>query len=484
VVHHGSFFKGRKTQMNIDLKQLTKDLAEMVGKENAFSDRPTALAYAKDTMPWDVEDHHIPYAVVRPADSREVSAVLAYATGRKIPVHTHGSGTSLVGLGRPKTNAIVLDTGRMQKLEIFPERGYFEVGPGMHIGKLRKALAPHNALLPIFPGSEPVATIGGSVSVNTSAHAVDASLCKPGDYVLGLEVVLPTGEILQTGTESTRKPAGIEATKFLVGSEGLLCIITKIRMRLIPKPHMANIVAYYRSTEDILDTVMAMYKQGVPTPLFFEYLDEKAGKIGFEAVGLSPPTGAVAMMSMHSATEVGCREKARLFLEFVKKSNPIEARIVTNDAEWGKIWSSRAEAGNYVYRLGSTFGSEITPRVDKLKDAFREAKEIILNLESFQGNEFYSFGHIGAPTIHAYAFMPTKDISNEVKKAVTMEVREKTEALNVKYGGCGGEWGLTAQRAGFLTKKYGSTYADVLVRLKKAFDPENILNRGNLEGWM
>jgi len=107
-----------------------------------------------------------------------------------------------------------------------------------------------------------------------------------------------------------------------------------------------------------------------------------------------------------------------------------------------------------------------------------------LNLESFTGNEFYSFGHIGAPTIHAYAFMPTKDISNEVKKAVTMEVREKTEALNVKYGGCGGEWGLTAQRAGFLTKKYGSTYADVLVRLKKAFDPENILNRGNLEGWM
>ncbi|MCG6894317.1 MAG: FAD-binding oxidoreductase [Desulfobacteraceae bacterium] len=470
--------------MNVDLKQLTRDLAERVGEENAFSDRPTVLAYAKDTMPWDVEAHHMPYAVVRPADARETAAVLAYANDRKIPVHTHGSGTSLVGLGRPKTNAIVLDTGRMQELSVFSERGYFEVGPGMHIGKLRKALAPYNALLPVFPGSEPVATIGGSIAVNTSAHAVDASIGKPGDYVLGLEAVLPTGEILQTGTQSTRKPAGIEATKFLVGSEGLLCVITKIRMRIIPRPHMANIVAHYRSTEDILDTVMTMYRQGVPTPLFFEYLDEKAARIGFEAVGLAPPTGAVAMMSMHSATEAGCREKARLFLEFLQGSSATDSRIVTDEAEWGKIWSSRSEAGNYVYRLGSTFGSEVTPRVDKLKEAFREAKQIILNLESVQGNEFVSFGHIGAPTIHAYAFLPTKDIPNEVKKAVTLEVREKTEALNVKYGGCGGEWGLTAQRAGFLMKKFGPAYVEVLTRLKRAFDPENILNRGNLEGWL
>ncbi len=469
--------------MEKEIKQIARDLSAMVGSENVFSDRPTALAYAKDTMPWDVEPRNMPYAVVRPADSRGVAKVLSYASARRIPVHTHGSGTSLVGLGRPKTNAIVIDTGRMKDLAVFPERGYFEVGPGMHIGNLRKALAEYNAMLPVFPGSEPVATIGGAVSVNTSAHAVDASLCKPGDYVLGLEAVLPSGEIINTGTESTRKPAGIEATKFLVGSEGMLCVITRIRMRLIPRPYTENIAAYYHRTEDILDTVMAMYREGVHTPLFFEYLDEKSSRVGFEAVGLEAPSGAVAMMSMHSDTEAGCREKARLFLEFVKKSNPVEARIVSDPEEWDKIWSSRAEAGNYVYRLGSTFGSEITPRVDRLKDAFLEARDIILNLESYQGNEFYSFGHIGAPTIHAYAFIPTKEIPNEVKKAILLEVREKTEALNIKYGGCGGEWGLTAQRAGFLEKKFGSSYAGVLKRLKRSFDPQNILNRGNLEGW-
>lgn len=470
--------------MNVDLKKLTRDLARIVGREHAYTDRPTSLAYAKDTMPWDVESHNMPYAVVRPENSREISGILQYANKRKIPVHTHGSGTSLVGLGRPKTNCIVLDTGRMQKFQAFPERGYFEVEPGMHIGKLRKALAPYNALLPVFPGSELVATIGGSISVNTSAHAVDATICKPGDYVLGMEVVLASGQILHTGTESTRKPAGIEATKFLVGSEGLLCVITRIRMRLIPLPHTQNIVAYYRRSEDIIDTVMAMYKKGIPTPMFFEYLDEKSSKVGFEAVGLDAPDGAVAMMTISSSTDAGCQAKAEAFLSFLQEGNPTEARIVRDREEWNKIWSSRAEAGNYVYRLGSTFGSEITVRVDKLREAFLEAREIILNLDSYKGNEFYSFGHIGAPTIHAYAFIPSKDIPNDIKKAVTLEVREKTEALNVKYGGCGGEWGITAQRTSFLKEKYGQAYYDFLVSLKKIFDPNNILNRGNLEGWM
>jgi FAD/FMN-containing dehydrogenase len=190
------------------------------------------------------------------------------------------------------------------------------------------------------------------------------------------------------------------------------------------------------------------------------------------------------MMSIDSSTHVGCEEKAKKFLEFLKIGNPIEAKIVKDKEEWAQIWSSRAEAGNYIYRLGSTFGSEITVRVDKLKEAFQEAQDIILNLESFKGNEFYSFGHIGAPTIHAYAFIPTKDIPNDVKIAIANEVREKTEALNVKYGGCGGEWGLTAQRASFLKMKYGDAYYEFLVHLKKTMDPNNILNRGNLEGWM
>ena len=470
--------------MDVNVPKLTKDLGKIVGKDYVRTDKPTSVVYAKDVMPWDLEEKNIPYAVVRPSNSQEVSKILKYANEKLIPVHIHGSGTSLVGLARPKTKGIVLDTARMKKITVYPERGYFEAEPGLHVAQVRKELAKYNAMLPVFPGSELVATIGGTVAVNTSAHAVDAALGKPGDFVLGFEVVLPTGEIIQTGTESTRRPAGIDPTKFFIGSEGLLGLLTLVRMRLIPLPYFEHIVAYYNTTEDILDTVMEMYKQGIHPPLFFEYLDERASKIGFEAVGLKEPIGAVAMMRVHSWSKVGSEDKAQKFLEFLKTGNPIEARVVKDIEEWNSIWSSRAEAGNYMYRLGTTFGSEISPRVDKLKDAFQEAKSIVVNLESYKNTEFISFGHIGAPTIHAYAFIPTKDITNEVKKALTLEMREKTEDLNIKYGGCGGEWGLTAQRVSFLKKKYEKEVYEVLVKMKKALDPNDILNRGNLQGWI
>jgi glycolate oxidase len=296
--------------------------------------------------------------------------------------------------------------------------------------------------------------------------------------------VLPTGEMISTGTESARRPAGIDPTKFFIGSEGLLGVLTLIRMRMIPLPSFEHIVVSYKSTEDILDTVMEMYRQRIFPPLFFEYLDEEAAKIGYEAVGLKEPEGAVAMMRIHSWSRVGCEDRARKFIEFLKGGNPLEARIVHDLEEWNKIWSSRAEAGNYMYRLGMTFGSEISPRVDKLRDAFRDAKSFILNLDSYKGNEFISFGHIGAPTIHAYAFVRTKDIPNDVKKAITLEMREKSEDLNIKYGGCGGEWGLTAQRVSFLKKKYEKEVYEALVKIKKALDPNDILNRGNLQGWI
>jgi glycolate oxidase len=470
--------------MEVNRGKLGKELAKIVGKEHVFTDRPTSVVYAKDTMPWDVEEKNIPYAVVRPGNAQEISKLLKYANEKLIPVHTHGSGTSLVGLARPKTNCIVLDTARMKDIRVYPERGYFEAGPGVHLAQLRKELANYNAMLPVFPGSELVATIGGAIAVNTSAHGVDAALGKPGDFILGFELVLPTGEMISTGTESARRPAGIDPTKFFIGSEGLLGVLTLIRMRMVPLPSFQHIVVSYKSTEDILDTVMEMYRQRIFPPLFFEYLDEEAAKIGYEAVGLKEPEGAVAMMRIHSWSRVGCEDRARKFIEFLKGGNPLEARIVHDLEEWNKIWSSRAEAGNYMYRLGMTFGSEISPRVDKLRDAFRDAKSFILNLDSYKGNEFISFGHIGAPTIHAYAFVRTKDIPNDVKKAITLEMREKSEDLNIKYGGCGGEWGLTAQRVSFLKKKYEKEVYEALVKIKKALDPNDILNRGNLQGWI
>ena len=201
--------------MDVNVSKLTKDLGKIVGKDHVRTDKPTSVVYAKDVMPWDLEEKNIPYAVVRPSKSQEVSKILKYANEKLIPVHIHGSGTSLVGLARPKTKGIVLDTARMKKITVYPERGYYEAEPGLHVVQVRKELAKYNPMLPVFPGSELVATIGGTIAVNTSAHAVDAALGKPGDFVLGFEVLLPTGEVMQTGSSYCLYPGTFQACQYV-----------------------------------------------------------------------------------------------------------------------------------------------------------------------------------------------------------------------------------------------------------------------------
>jgi len=468
-------------EMTVDQKVLVNDLAGIVGAENVIHDLPTRITYAQDPMPYDVEEHNIPYVIIRPANSEEVSKILKYANEKKIPVHVRGAGTSLVGIARPKTNCILLDLRRMRNIEIYPERGYFEAGAGARLWEIREELAKYNCILPIYPGSERIATIGGAIASNTSAHAVDAAFAKPGDFVLGLEVVLPTGEILNTGTESTRRPAGVELTKLFIGSEGLFGVITKVRMRLVPKIYTKNLVAYYKEIDDVLKTVVDMYKRMIPPPLFFEFLDAFAAKVGFEAVGLPEPSGPVVIITMHDWVENGVVEKAEKMLSFLKIENIIEAKIIEDEEEWNKIWSSRAGVGNFINRRWVCAGSEITPRVDLLPQAYHEAVALKDKLETYKNPEFCSFGHIGAPTLHAYYMIPF-ETPNDVRKKFIMEVRRRTEEINIKYGGCGGEWGITGQRADFIKMKFGDIYYNLLVRIKKTLDPNNILNRGNLEG--
>lgn len=472
--------------MSVNVDKLARDMANIVGKDMVFTDKPTIMVYAQGSEAYELEEQNLPYVVVRPSSAEEVSRILKKANQGLVPVHLHGSGTSLVGQARPKTKCILLDMGRMNRIEVFPERGYCEVGGGARVHEVRQVLSRYNAMLPMFPGSEPVATVGGMVAVNTSAHVVDAALGKPGDFVLGLEVVLPTGEIIETGTKSMRKPAGIELTKFFIGSEGLLGVLTTLRLRLVPSPSMTNIVAFYKTVDGVLDTVMETYKQGIFPPLFFEFMDEKTSKVGFKAVGLAEPPGCVALMAIHSWSKAGAEERANNFLRFLKVGNPVEARIVKDEKEWSKIWHSRAEGGQFRRRLtqGLTLGGEIAPRVDKLKEAYHEAEALTFKLESlksYKDKEFWTLGHIGAPTIHPHVFIPTK-LPQEVAKALWLEYRRRTEDINVKYEGCGGEWGITALRVPFLREKYGEIYYGLLKKLKKTVDPNNILNRGNLDG--
>ena len=311
---------------------------------------------------------------------------------------------------------------------------------------------------------------------------VDSSIGKPVDYFLGLEVVLPTGEIIETGTKALRRPSGIDLTRLFAGSEGLLGIITRVRWRLVPKPTLINIVAFMKNHEAVARAVMRIYRERIHPPLFCELLDEKCAPIGFKIKGLPPPTGAVALMTAIGLTGMDeAKMKAEKIIETFKKEDHYEVRIVEDPHEWEKLWGSREVIYPLIVQTrGPGIIGEVTPALPHLLDAMREIYELPKKLETVKDPELFVYGHIGAPSMHPQIPIP-KEYSNEHRRKVVREFRTKTEDITLKYGGCGGEWGQSFQRVEFYKKRYGEKAFWIIQSIKKILDPNNILNRGNLE---
>ena len=431
----------------------------------------------------DIVPEEIPYAVVRPASTEEVSKLMKYANSKKIPVYVRGSGTSLHGAARFYHKGIVLNVSRLTRLEIMKDYGYVEFGPGHRVLHVKEELEKEGYFLPLVPGSIRVASIGGIISNNTSAHAIDSCLGKPRDYVLGLEVVLPDGEIIETGGKSLRRMAGTDLTQYFVGGDGLLGIITGIRMRLVPLFANAYGVAFFKDLESLAKAVQRVYWEAIP-PLFLELLGKLTGEIAFEIQRLPKPPGPLIMFHAIGVREEEAAYKIKGIVEAVKKENPVEARSVTDIDEWHKIWLSRESALPYVCQGGKgVFGiSEIVSTVPDLVECIQEAADYGKGKPTLEKlGKPYLFGHIGALTFHPTYVIPV-DWSAEDKAKVINEMFEREAELNLKYGTSGGEWGQFARRIPFFTQKYGDRAVQLVKDVKKVYDPNNILNPNVMEG--
>ncbi|MBW1936042.1 MAG: FAD-binding oxidoreductase [Deltaproteobacteria bacterium] len=190
------------------------------------------INYADTSLPYDVEQEDLPDVVVQPADAQEISSVLKYANQHEIPVTTYGSGTSLIFGTKPKHRGITLSTERLTYFEINEDHQWLECGAGVKTGQLIKELAKLGYFLPIQ--TQVGSSVGGAVSVNTLGHLTDNIFGRPINNILGLEVVLPTGEVIETGSKCLRRSSGWDLARIFIGAEGILGIITRVRMVLIP----------------------------------------------------------------------------------------------------------------------------------------------------------------------------------------------------------------------------------------------------------
>ena len=272
------------------------DLKKIIGKEDVSGEIFDRISYGQDSAQPDLDPEKIPIAVVKPKTAQAVSAVVKYANQHKIPIYIHGAGTAFKGSPKPKrAGSILLSTHELTSIQAHEEDMYYELGAGVNNYQLEKLLNSRGYIMPMCIGSKFASTIGGAVSINTIGHMVDVCVGKLIDYVMGVEAVLPNGEIIDTGTRSIRRPAGLDMTRYFVGGEGLFGIITKLRLRVAPDPKKGYVVGFFPEMTDVAHAFQRFYREKMPPPLYGELLDKVAAEAPFEMRGLGKPKGHMAL---------------------------------------------------------------------------------------------------------------------------------------------------------------------------------------------
>ena len=456
-------------------------LTDIVGEDYLSTSIFERVKSSLDIFPYEKKREELPLVVVLPGNREEVAGIVSYANQEKIPVYVRGSGTSFTGAARYPEPGIVINTKRLNHFSINRDNNYFECGPGCICNEISNLLAKEGCFLPLAPGSKLIASMGGLISNNTSAHIIDPSIGKPGDYVLGLDVVLPTGEILETGTTGMRRPAGNDLTKFFVGGDGLFGVITNIRMRLVPDFFRSNGLLIYPELNSLARGVQRLYYDRCPAPLFMEFMDEKTADIGFELKQLAHPGGPVIMFVAIGNTQEEADSAATRIVGAMAKENPLVAERITDAEKWDTLWTTREVIGSYLMQSTGNqwISAEVVSNLSGLEECMNDVVNFTDGLPLLSGLDSYLFGHIGALTMHPGVIIPRDWDDGRKMQAVDEKFAREAE-LNLKYQTCGGEWGQFAKRTAFFEQRYGQDGINIIRNMKKVFDPNNILNRGIL----
>ncbi|HVA24001.1 MAG TPA: FAD-binding oxidoreductase [Chloroflexota bacterium] len=411
----------------------------------------------------------------------DVSAVLRYANERGIPVTPRGAATGQAAAAAALTGGIVLSLNAMNRLlEVDVPNMQAFAEPGVVHAKLNEALAPHRLVFPPDPGSTKMATVGGMASTN--AHGMRAVKYGPtSSWVLGLEVVLADGRVIETGSVGSRakqSSAGLELTKLFVGSEGTLGVITKLRLKLMPIPQARAIVlCLFDVLEDAGAAVQRVFQMGI-SPSAIEILDRRC----IRAVNLYRPGLALDEVEAVILFEVdgnppGVRYDAEQIASTVGE---LARKVEWSDDEKriAALWEARSLVGVAVgtLRPGSNrayCGEDLCVPVARIPETLRAIQDIGAKYEII----IATYGHIGGGGLHPGHLI---DVQSEDEVRRVLAVADEVHELALRMGGTTtGEHGVGATRAPFMAREHGPAL-DTMRAIKRALDPNGILNPGTI----
>jgi glycolate oxidase len=447
-----------------------KALKNIVGEENVYTDKAHLIAYSYDAT----KNRFEPDAVVFPRDEEDVSKILKYCNENGIIITPRGSGSGFTGGALSINGGITLAFEKhMNKiLEIDMDNMVARVQPGVINMHLQKAVEEKGLFYPPDPASEEYSTIGGNVSENAGGmRAAKYGITK--DYVMALRAVLPNGDIIRAGKKTIKDVAGYNIAGILIASEGTLAVITEITLKLIPKPKMKKTaMGIFSSVEIAMNAVYKTMASGV-TPVAMEFLDNLSIRAVEEKFNKGLPTdaGAILITDVDGNKEEELDEQMQKIENVFKSNGCLELKIAKDEEEAKDIWFARRNCSQAITIYGSKkLNEDVTVPRSKLPELLERYEEIAKKYNV----KIPCFGHTGDGNVHTNVMV---DGSDKEQVEIGYKAIEEIFKVAVELGGTlSGEHGIGISKAPFMRLAFTKEEMELFRTIKKAFDPNNILN--------
>ena len=453
-------------------KNIIKKLRACVGKNNLLTTREELACYSFDAS----GRSFMPEAVALPDSTEQLSCLMKLANQYKFPVIPRRAGSGMTGGSLPVHGGLVITFSRMNRiLEIDGNNMIAVVEPGVVTGELQAALHKHGLMYPPDPASLNFCSIGG----NAAECAGGPSAVKYGvtrDYIIGLEIVLPTGEIMTTGVRTEKGVVGYDLTHLLIGSEGTLAIFSKLILRLLPLPEKkTTFLLSFANLHQATALVAEILRAGL-TPCTLEYMDKTAIQIVRDRLPTPPPLDNAALLLIEfDGMKQDVEQQAGRFMNFIGTTRNCIIRKAENEQQTAELWLARRSISPAALSLRPHKISEdvVVPR--SRIPALVECTE---QMASEHHLTILTFGHAGDGNIHVNIML---DKSNPQELARSLRAREQLFRFVIDQGGTlSGEHGIGMTKSEFLPMELDHTSLHLMQQIKTLFDPLCILNPGKI----
>ncbi|MFC9597946.1 glycolate oxidase subunit GlcD [Peribacillus butanolivorans] len=454
-------------------KQVKQQLLSIVGPENYDDSKVECLVYSYDATPG---YQSMPDAVIKPGCTNEVAAIVKVCNEHKVPIIPRGSGTNLSGGTCPTEGGLVLLFNRMNSLiEIDEENLTATVQPGLITLDLISAVEKKGLFYPPDPSSMKISTIGGNINENSGGlRGLKYGVTR--DYVIGLEVVLPNGDIIRTGGKLAKDVAGYDLTKLFVGSEGTLGIVTEAILKLIPIPETTKtMLALYHDLDAAAQSVAKIISNKI-IPVTLEFLDRPTLIVveDFAKIGLPTNVEAVLLIEQDGPPEVVERDMKRM-ADICLEEKAVSVEIAETELDAVALKTARRTALSALARLKpTTILEDATVPRSEIAKMVRAINEIATK----HNVNICTFGHAGDGNLHPTCITDARD-HDEMERVELAFADIFVVAIDLG-GTITGEHGVGAMKAPYLEWKLKKEGIAAMKGIKQAFDPNNIMNPGKV----